>query len=177
MWLPASDTMLEHILSNMAKVQVFAIAQDTLDKQECLNNMVYVHETAEVFEVYLVNENILLISTIVLVAMITSVIFVLQVQRHRFKMFSAHLVEWENARKRSLQIWEMQQEKRAIELENSLSTPVQRVAKAWKAWEVNDTSLVTSIAQQSNTLLHHTELEHEIVRLPFVDEIPLKNFD
>ncbi len=123
------------------------------------------------------NENILLISTIVLVAVVTSVVFVLQVQRHRSKMFFAHLMDWENAQKHSLQIWEIQQEKRVVELENTLSTHVQNVAITWNAMEEKDTSLVTSIAQQSNALLLRMEQEQEIVRLPFVDEIPLKNLD
>lgn len=123
------------------------------------------------------NVNILLLSTIILVALVTSVVFVLQVQRLRFRKFSAHLVDWENAQKRSLQIWEIQQEKRAIELENSLTTTMQDVDIAWKEWEAKDASFIASTAQQSNALLLHRELEQEIVRLPFIDEVPLKDVD
>ncbi len=123
------------------------------------------------------NVNILLMSTIILVALVTSVVFVLQVQRLRSRKFSAHLVDWENAQKRSLQIWEIQQEKRAVELENSLTTNMQDVDIAWKEWEAKDASFIASTARQSNALLLHRELEQEIVRLPFIDDVPLKDVD
>ena len=122
-------------------------------------------------------EAALLIGTIVLVAIITSVVFVLQVQRRRSKAFSAHQVEWENAQKRSQQIWEIQQEKRGIELEHSLTTYVQRVKSAWEVWEANDTSRIASSAQLSNTTFLQTKLEQEVVRLPYTDEVPLKELD
>ena len=120
------------------------------------------------------SEYMLLMSIIVLVATITSVVFVLQVQRRCATTFSAHLMEWENVQKRSQQIWEIQQEKRGIELDHSLSTHVQRVVSEWKIWEANDTA---RIAQQSNATLLHTKLEQEVVRLPYTDEVPLKELD
>ena len=119
----------------------------------------------------------LLIGTIVLVAMITSIVFVLQVQRRYTKTLSARQEEWENTQKRSLQIWEIQQEKRAIELEHSLTTHVLHVGKAWAEWEAKDTSLIASTAQQSQDILRHTKLEQEVVRLPFIDAVPLKKPD
>ena len=122
-------------------------------------------------------ESVLLIGTIVLVATVTSVVFVLQVQRRRFRMFSTHQVEWENVQKRLRQIWEIQQEKRVVALEDSLTTHMQRVERTWKAWEANDTSRVASTAQQSNSALLHTKLEQEVVRLPYIDEVPLKELD
>ena len=119
-------------------------------------------------------ELVLLIGTIVLVATITSVVFVLQVQRRRSRTFTGHQVEWENVQKRSLQMWEIQQEKREIELEHSLTSHVQRVQKAWKAWEANDTTHIASIVQQANATLLQTKLEQEVVRLPYIDEVSLK---
>jgi len=128
-------------------------------------------------EEYVVSECMLLVGTIVLVATITSAVFVLQVQRRYFMMRSARQVEWENTQKRSLQIWEIQQEKRAIELENSLAARVQRIEIAWKVWEAKDTSLIASIAQCSNATQLHTKLEKEVVRLPHTDEVPLEKLD
>ena len=122
-------------------------------------------------------EAVLLIGTIVLVAIVTSVVFVLQVQRSRSRAFSARRVEWENAQKRSLQIWEIQQEKRGIELEHSLKTYVQRVESAWEAWEANDTSRIASNARQSTAAFLQTKLEREVVRLPYTDEVPLEELD
>ncbi len=122
-------------------------------------------------------ESALLIATIVLVATVTSVLLVLQVQRRHSRAFSAHQVEWENMQKRSWQIWEIQQEKRGIELEHSLTTHVQHVELAWKAWEANDTSRIASTAQQSNATFLDTKLEQEVIRLPYTDEVPLKELD
>ncbi len=122
-------------------------------------------------------EYMLLIGTIVIVATVTSVVFVLQVQRQRSRVFTAHQVEWENVQKRSLQIWEIQQEKREIELAHSLTTHVQRLETAWKAWEAHDTSRIASTAQQSNATVLRTTLEQEVVRLPYTDEVPLKEPD
>ncbi len=119
----------------------------------------------------------LLIGIIILVATVTSVLFVLQVQSRRSRVFSAHQVEWENMQKRSQQIWEIQQEKRGIELEHSLTAHVQRVEMAWKAWEANDTSRIASTAQQSNATLLHTKLEQEVIRIPYTDEVPLQELD
>ena len=119
-------------------------------------------------------EYVLLVGTIVLVATVTSIVFVLYVQRRRSRTFSAHQVEWENVQKRSQQIWEIQQEKRGIELKHSLTTHVQRVEIAWKEWEANDTFRIASCAQQSNAALLHRKLEQEVVRLPYIDEVPLK---
>ena len=122
-------------------------------------------------------ESALLIGIIVLVATVTSVLLVLQVQRRHSSAFSAHQVEWENMQKRSRQIWEIQQEKRGIELEHSLTTHVQHVELAWKAWEANDTSRIASTAEQSNATFLHTKLEQEVIRLPYTDEVPLKELD
>ena len=122
-------------------------------------------------------EYMLLIGTIVIVAIVTSVVFVLQVQRQRFRVFTARQVEWENAQKHSLQIWEIQQEKREIELAQSLKAHMQRVRIAWEAWEAHDTSRIASTSQQSNATILHTKLEQEIARLPYIDEVPLKKLD
>ena len=122
-------------------------------------------------------EYVLLAGIIILVATVTSIVFVLQVQRYRSRRFSAHLAEWENVQKRSQQIWEIQQEKRGIELEHALNTHVQRVKTAWKEWEAIDSSRIASTAKQSDTTLLHTKLEQEIVRLPYIDEVPLKELD
>ncbi len=116
----------------------------------------------------------LLIGTIILVAIVTSVFFVLLVQRRYVKTLSTRQEEWESTQKRSLQTWEIQQEKRAIELENSLTAHVQHVEVQWKEWEAKDTSLIASAVQQSQSALRRTKLEQEVVRLPYIDEVPLK---
>ncbi len=123
------------------------------------------------------SETMLLIGTIVLVAIITSVFFVLLVQRRYVKTLSTRQDEWESTQKRSLQTWEIQQEKRAVELENSLTAHVQHVEIQWKEWEAKDTSLIASAVQQSQSVLRRTKLEQEVVRLPYIDEVPLKEPD
>ncbi len=122
-------------------------------------------------------ESMLLASTIVLVATFTSVIFVLLVQRRGSRLLSARQDEWENAREHSLQMWNVQQEKRLIEIERSLTTSVQRVETAWTTWEAHDASLIASIAQQARTRLLYTTLEQEIARIPSIDEVPLEILD
>ena len=119
-------------------------------------------------------KEIVLIGVIVLVATITSVVFVLQVQKRHYATLSIHQAEWENVQKRSQQIWEIQQEKRAIELDHSLTTHVQHVERAWKVWEANDTSLIASTAEQHNTALMQIQLEKELTRLPYMEDIPLE---
>ena len=123
------------------------------------------------------DQTVLLIGVIVLVATITSVVFTLQVQKRRYATLSARQAEWENAQKRSQHIWEIQQEKRATELEQSLTTHTQHVEKAWKAWEAKDTSLIASTAEHYTTTLMHIQLEKEVARLPYTDEIPLEKLD
>ena len=122
-------------------------------------------------------EFVLIAGISIVVATITSVVLVLLVQKRRSKAFSAHLVEWENVQKRSQQIWEIQQEKRGIELEHALAGHVQRVKHAWKKWEAKDMSRIASAIHESNAKFLHTALEHEIVRLPYTDEVPLKESD
>ena len=123
------------------------------------------------------SETIQLVGIIVLVAIITSIVFVLQVQRRYAKALSIRHEEWENTQKRSLQIWEIQQEKCAIELEHSLTAYVQHVGTAWQEWEAKDTSLIASTVNKSQSALQLTTLEQEVVRLPFIDEVPLKKPD
>ncbi len=122
-------------------------------------------------------ENTLLIGVIVLIATITSVALVLQVQKHHYATLSTRQEEWENVQKRSLQTWETQQEKRVIELDHSLTTHVQHVEMAWQTWEAKDTSLIASTAEQYNAMRMRVQLEKELTRLPYTDEIPLEKLD
>ncbi|GAC1636036.1 MAG: hypothetical protein NVS4B11_38440 [Ktedonobacteraceae bacterium] len=122
----------------------------------------------------MVAEQMLLISMIVLIAIVTSIVLVLQLQRHQDTRLSARRVEWENVQKRSQQIWETQQEKHAIELEHSLVASVQHMEQAWKVWEAKDRLLIASTAQQYETALAQMWLEQELARLPRTYEVPLK---
>ena len=115
----------------------------------------------------------LLVSTIVLVATLTGVVFVLLVQRYRSRVLSAHQLTWENASKRSQQIWKVQQEKRVAGVEQSANASMQHLQTTWKAWEAKDRSLIASTAQQTYTTLLHVRLEQEIARIPHTDEVPL----
>lgn len=119
-------------------------------------------------------EHMLLIGTVVLVATIISVVLTLQLQKRHYTMLSTRRVEWENVQKRSQQIWETQQEKRAIELEHSLTTHVQHIENTWKAWEAKDRSQIASTAQHYEATLAQIHIEQELARLPKTDEIPLK---
>ncbi len=123
------------------------------------------------------SETMLLIGTIVLVAIITSIVFVLLVQRRYVKTLSTRQEEWKSTQNHVLQTWEIQQEKRAIELEHSLKIDVEHVDIQWKAWEAKDTSLIASTAQQSQVALQYIKLEQEVARLPCIDDVPLKKPD
>ncbi len=119
------------------------------------------------------NEAGLLISTIVLVATFASVLFVLLVQRRRAIVLSARQLTWENAQKRSLQIWKVQQEKRVIEFEKAASIRTRQLETAWKAWEATNASLVADTAQEAHDALLRVKLEQEIARIPRTDDVPL----
>lgn len=123
------------------------------------------------------SEYILLISIIVLVSTMTSILLVLQIQRHRYRVLSTQWEEWKNAQTRTQQIWETQQEKHIIELEHTLATHVQHVENAWRMWEAKDISLIASTAQECNATLMHVHLEQELARLLYTDEVPLEKLD
>lgn len=118
-------------------------------------------------------EMLAVVSIACLLAAIIGALIALVIQRSSLQRIGAERQAWERTREAHQQDWEMRQEKRAAELEARLTRQVQQVQRAWKEWEANDQERIKSFTVRFEDTVAQLELEHELARLPHVEDIPL----
>src|ERR1700730_1667072 len=76
------------------------------------------------------------------------------------------------ARKRQL-AWERTQESQQ-ELRNlELTKQIQSIQQTWQVWEAATSECLEAFAHQYEVAVTQRDIEHEVAKLPHIDEIPL----
>ena len=108
----------------------------------------------------------------VIIAVIASLI-ALKIQQRSLYSTSIQQQGWERAQEARQQQWQIQQEKRSVTLEKSLSVNVREVQQEWQAWEQKDALREQELKQQYEALATRTALENEVEHLPLIEEASL----
>lgn len=108
----------------------------------------------------------------VIVAIVASLI-ALKIQQRSLYSTSIQQQGWERAQEARQQQWQIQQEKRSITLEKSLSVNVREVQQEWQAWEQKDALREQELKQQYEALAKRAALENEVDHLPLLEEASL----
>lgn len=80
---------------------------------------------------------------------------------------------WQRAQEAQLRTWEVRQGSHALDSEKKLTSQVKQVQENWQAWEVRDQERIAAMAREFEALMGKLNLEHELTRLPHIDETPL----
>ncbi len=80
---------------------------------------------------------------------------------------------WQRAQEAQLRTWEVRQGSHALDIEKKLTSQVKQVQENWRTWEIRDQERIAAMAQEFEALMGKLNLEHELARLPHVDETPL----
>ena len=80
---------------------------------------------------------------------------------------------WQRAQEAQLRTWEVRQGNHALDTEKKLTGHVRQVQEDWREWEVRDQERIAAMAREFEALMGKLNLEHELTRLPHIDETPL----
>jgi hypothetical protein len=106
-------------------------------------------------------------------AAIIGALIALGIQRGSLDKIHARNQAWERAQETHQHNWEIKQEKHTAELEMRLARRVQQVQKVWEEWEVKDQQRLKALAKQYEDRAEQLRLEHELARLPHIEDAPL----
>jgi uncharacterized protein YjbI with pentapeptide repeats len=95
-----------------------------------------------------------------------------KLQRGHLDSIQLQQQAWQRSQETHQQQWEVQQKKQAEQTEIRLTAQVQQVRSDWKAWEAKDAARVEALAQQYATAEQRSRIEHEVLRLPFIETTP-----
>ncbi|HZU70845.1 MAG TPA: pentapeptide repeat-containing protein [Ktedonobacteraceae bacterium] len=84
---------------------------------------------------------------------------------------------WQRAQEAQLRTWEVRQGSHALEVEKKLANQVKQVQENWRTWEIKDQQRIAAMVQEFEALMGKLNLEHELARLPHIDETPLPAID
>src|SRR6266702_4690997 len=108
-----------------------------------------------------------------LLAAIIGALIALGMQRGSLNKIHLRNQAWERAQATHQHNWEIKQEKHTAELEVRLARQVQQVQKAWEEWEAKDQQRVKALEKQYEDRAVQLRLEHELARLPRIEDTPL----
>ena len=108
-----------------------------------------------------------------LLAAIIGALIALGIQRGKLDKIHMRNQAWERAQEVHQHTWETRQEKHAAEQEMRLIRQVQQVQKVWEEWEVKDQQRLKALAKQYDDRAEQLRVEHELARLPRIEDAPL----
>src|SRR3989440_7815191 len=108
-----------------------------------------------------------------LLAAVIGALIALGMQRGSLDKIHARNQAWERAQETHQHNWEIKQETHAAELEMRLAGRVQQVQKAWEEWEAKDQQRLKVLAKLYEDRAVQLRLEHELARLPRIEDAPL----
>src|SRR5579884_2667689 len=108
-----------------------------------------------------------------LLAVSMGVWIALRIQQRHLLNIQAQQVAWERAQEGHQHMWEVRQEKHTREIENKLTAQVQGLRHEWRRWEAKDAERMQTWEQRYEATTTRLNLEHELARLPHIEETPL----
>ncbi len=118
-------------------------------------------------------ETLIVGGIITLLAVLIGVWIALKIQQRHLLHIQTQQEAWERAQEGHLRIWEVRQEKHTSEIEQKLTGQVLDIRHDWRKWEAKDAQRVQAWEQRYETAATRLSLEHELARLPRVEETPL----
>lgn len=94
-------------------------------------------------------------------------------QRRTLQEIQTQQQAWQRAQEVHQQQWQVKQEKLGRELERRLFEQTQQLHNEWKEWAEKDTQRVEELARQYHNAEQHSRIEHELARLPYVEDMPV----
>ena len=110
---------------------------------------------------------------ICLLAVSTGVWFALKIQQRHLLNIQAQQVAWERAQEGHQRQWEVRQEKHTREIENKLTVQGLQIRHEWRRWEAKEAQRMQAWEQRYEVTTARLSLEHELARLPRIEETPL----
>src|SRR2546423_1865065 len=108
-----------------------------------------------------------------LLAAIIGALIAVGMQRGSLNKIPLRNQAWERAQATHQHNWEIKQEKHTAELEVRLARQVQQVQKVWEQWEAKDQQRLKALEKQYEDRAVQLRLEHELARLPRIEDAPL----
>jgi gas vesicle protein len=93
-------------------------------------------------------------------------------QRRRLHEVQIQQQAWQRTQEIQQQQWQIKQEKLGRDLEKKLAEQTQHIYNEWKAWESRDAQRVEELQRQYYTAEQRSRIEHELARLPYVEDMP-----
>src|SRR6185437_5883369 len=84
---------------------------------------------------------------------------------------------WQRAQEAHQRTWEVRQGGHALDIEKKLTTQVKQVEQNWHSWEARDEKRIAAMSLEFQALMGKLNLEHELAKLPHIDETPLPSGD
>ena len=97
----------------------------------------------------------------------------LGIQRRAFAKTLLEHEAWERAQESQQHSWEAQQEKRSLAQEHRLASQIEQVESEWQAWKTADAARVQEVSAQYAQSTAQLNLERDVSRLPYIEEVPL----
>lgn len=108
---------------------------------------------------------------------VTIVLFAINSYQQRLKSVALRQEGWERAQEVHQQQWQLQQERRATELEKNVATQIQDVQNEWHVWTEQDVTRAAQLEQQYKTVTLRGSIEYELAHLPQTSEAALPSPD
>jgi uncharacterized protein YjbI with pentapeptide repeats len=118
-------------------------------------------------------ETLIVGGIISLFAVFIGVWIALKVQQRHLLNIQAQQEAWERAQEGHQRIWEVRQGKHVSDIELKLTAQVQELRHEWRRWEAKDAQRAQAWEQRYDSATARLSLEHELARLPRVEETPL----
>lgn len=80
---------------------------------------------------------------------------------------------WQRAQEAHQRTWEVRQGGHALDIEKKLTSQVKQVEQNWHSWEARDEKRIAAMSLEFQALMGKLNLEHELAKLPHIDETPL----
>ena len=117
---------------------------------------------------------VLLIGVVVGIAVaIAVIVFAIHKYQGRLERIALRQEGWERAQEARQQQWQLQQERRANDLEKKVVTQVQQVQKNWQDWTEQDETRVAQMQQHYQSMTLRGSIEYELAHLPRTGEAAL----
>ena len=105
------------------------------------------------------------------------VFFAIHRYQGRLQRIALRQEGWERAQEARQQQWQLQQERKANELEKKVTVQVQEVKQSWQQWTEQDATRARLMEQQYQSITLRGSIEYELAHLPRTDDaaLPLAN--
>ncbi len=108
-----------------------------------------------------------------LLAALVGTFIAMKIQSRSLMKLHVQQEAWQRAQEAQQRTWEVRQGSHALDIEKKLSSQVRQVQENWQSWEAWDEQRIATMSLEFQGLMGKLNLEHELAKLPHIDETPL----